>query len=436
MRKNELILELKKTFVQNAACPIQIGYINDIGELANITADLGIIITITSGNAIFVENSEGLFILPYSLGTIIVKIQATTVTSQVSLWCCTQVYTPTISYLTNLVAAYLPPNCYTTDPNDPVFARNYATALVFNELSYNLQTLFLDIFPPNTTNTNWENEIDDIYPWRDSFDYGLVVQTVNNIGLFDGSVYSASFLISKYIYARLGLEIYVYIKENSGGLNQYWILDYSLLSINTILGDSSGAGSEIIIYLMTTALTSTFLGELANYVNKIISPNILYTITQVADFDAFGLTIEVGDVYQQDPRLFVPFGLKYHVGAVYDAQAICSPFNPYFLLSFVTGPPSGNYSSDDLFITLTATATYDFMGIIYTQDVTNETFFSSSDPTVLFITDNNIANILDLGSSTITGNYAQNQDIQVYSIIEPDNWILDFSLLSESTILS
>lgn len=430
----EITAQPKKPLILFEAVPFEIGAFDNDKLLYNITDDPQLSIVIVEGKANIRYFLGILYITPLQEGNIVFKISYLGIFYFYAIYVTAPILVPSKNQLIDVLYNTLPPKCYTASKNSSNIADLSGTSAVYNDLYNDLRTIFLDYFPPFTSNRNWQTALNNYYPWQNSYDFGLVVQLFKNISTQRGNVYDTSLIISEYIYARLGLDLFVYIEEEQYILSDQWILDVSELDVTTILGDGSAVPNEIIIYIKIAALPTEFLNELNLFVNKILASGIYYQIITTNDFDQFGLIINVGDVYDLDPRLYVPYALKYTTRAVYNAVALCSPFNPFFLVNFDYAPPGGTIDIVVGTVELIATATYLFEGNYYYQDVTDNTIFESNNPTVLSMFEN-IATLNNAGIANVTATWENNEVSHEFIIGPTVTWIMDFDELDVTTIL-
>lgn len=453
---SNIVVITKNLFLQSQVCLTEIGLIADNGFLTNITSEYGTTLTIDVivGSCKFIVSNNNFYILPNSLGTIVLHIANPQATNYVSLYCIPNRLLPNQTALISLIYKYLPPNCYTTDPKSTDYTKNYGSAAVVNEL-YNSPifpsyTSYLDsIFPPFAFDTRWEQELNTSFPWTDSFNYQLVIQTVRNIFLIDTNIFNMSLLISQYIYARVGVNLFVFIDNIRQNLDAYWILGVppsSDLGITTVLGLDLINSKEIYIYIQATSLPPPLsVKELYDFCKKILPVDVKIQIFFNPDFaTAFGFIIDIGDTYLLDPRLYINFAIQYDNKAVYNANALISPLNPIFLTDYFITPPSQTFAFPAPDFTLSAFGVFTYNTLNYTLDLTGNTTFLSTDPTVISITDPNTANVNNVGSAIISANLnffpyvlptPPNPAYVTYVVSSTGFWQLDVSTLGVDTIL-
>lgn len=424
-----IVLNPKGLLSQNAPVLLEVGLISSVdpdnGFLYNITNIESTVLTVIDGSANFFFNNFDLYMVPMTTGTIVIQISGIDysnsgnlpVTNYFSLWCIPQQYYPQIQDIQPILYGYLPPNCYTDSSesvvSDKLQATSYVLADVYNDPTFpSLTTFFQTIFPPFANDTRWEQMLNTGPSWADSYDYPLVIQTARNVFLQNTSAYDCSLIISTYIFARLGITTFVYIETTP---------------------------SSIVVHIMDTSLSDTFVQELTLFIIKLFEPQMIFTIELDVDFSDNGIILYIGDTYGQDPRLYVAYALQYSNYAVYNAQALVSPFNPLYITRYYILPVSGMYDVGDIF-TMSAIVEYNYNGMIFNQDVTNRSTFVSSDPSVIEITLGNTANAIGIGSAVVTATFINIPFPTLtapvtYSVVDV-LWVLDVSDLDVDTILA
>jgi len=419
-----IVITYKKDLMVSVPCEICIGLIDDQNILTNITRGYGLLppsVTIESldGNASFLFRGSRLYIIVSVAGVCGLKVTYGGLVNYVSLWVIQNLKLPDTLGFLNLFKSLLPNNCYTWNEGSANYADMYATSDLMSEVYNNsenpsLTQLYKNIYPPTCDDQRWETLLNDGPPWTDSYDFGLVVQTVRNTFLMNVNPYDSSWTISKYIHARTGKSCYVYIAPND----------------------------PIDVYVRNEdlSLTAEFLQELSHYITKLFEPQMTFVLTQVTSLAPYGIFVFIGDVYKQDPRLFGPYALVYNPHAVYDTQALASPYNPKYIVGYYIDPTKASRSPGST-ITMRAILEYRYpnSGIIYKLDVTADSSFESADPTIVSVTGGNVANFNDYGTTTITATYIDlpfetQVAIATYKV-EDDLWILGVSTLGDDTIL-
>lgn len=431
-----IVLQAKNILSQNQATQIQVGYIDQNGFLFNITSSLNLNIEVVQGVADFPVIDGNLCIIPYSLETLILKITYNNIFNYFSLWIIPEAQYPQIPDLTNVIYKYLWPNCYNPFPNSTAYSKNEATANVFANIYSFIDQNFLTLYPPFTTDTAWEQELNNNVPWANSSHYNLVIQEINNLSTFNANLYNVTFLIAEYIYARIGEALFVYVEQTYSNPDNSWVMGYSKLGINTILAVPS-VNNNIIVHIQTNALPPGFETELTTFILKILPPDVTVTIELDISFAIFGLIINIQDTYNEDPRLVTPYALSYDTATVYNASALISPYNPLFITAYYISPPSGPVSPTPTEFPVTATAVYTYNSINYPRDVTNLSTFTSSNTSVI-VMEGNIADIVGLGITEVTGNFLGYGKIwqgSAYYSVQTTVWDIGFSALDSTTTL-
>jgi hypothetical protein len=434
----QLVLSTKNLVAQSVGCQIQIGLLSDEGFLTNITSDYGTTLTITvrEGQATIFESSGGLYLQATSLKTIVLRLDYSNGTDEVvnyvSLWSFPAPVYPNIYDVATAMQKYLPPMVYNTSPAVGIpYSKNYATGAVFADLWADMLSNFYTIYPPLTSDTSWEKELNDGYPWANSSYYNLVLQLANNLPLYSANLYDTSFLISKYIYARIGEQYFVYIEETAQNLDA-WKLGDSMLGIDTYLG-ADEYPNKVIIHIQTSLLPSDFTTDLNQFIRKILPVDVTFEVSLDPDFSVFGLIIEIPDTYEEDPSLYNKYAIQYNPNTLYDASALITPYNPIFITSYELSPPSGNLATSDPPFFITAQAVYTYNGVDYPLDVTSESLYSTSDASIISLVFN-LATINDNGIVTITGTFLD-QIAHVTYNVQNDDWVLGDSYLGLDTFL-
>lgn len=439
MQGNILVLQAKTILSQNQSCRIEVGIIDDLRYLTNVTLSTNLNITIITGNAEIFKHGGILYLRPYSLGTLILKLtyneSGQNIGNYFSLWVIPQATYPQFSDITNTLLKYLYQNVYSQSQESVVYSKNFATGSVFADIYDNVYQTFLTLYPPFTTDSAWEEELNNNYPWTNSTYYNLVIQELNNIPLYSANLYNITFLITEYIYARLGQSLYVYVQETYTNPSNSWVLGYSTLGQNTILAVDQSMSNSVIVHIQIGSLPSEFLTELGIFIDKILPADVNNTIELNPDFGTtFGLNINVPDVYPEDPRLYLKYALLYNPNKIYDAEALISPYNPAFLSKLTILPPDqSSFPSNQASFNITATAIYTYNGIDYSLDVTEQSTYSSDDPSVIQM-QGSTALIMSSGSAKITANYLADSAAATYNILDV-LWILGSSDLDTTTVL-
>ncbi len=442
-----LVLELKNIFIQNQLSSYEIGVIDPITKyLTNITNYPSLSIFVEVGKVIL--NQTNGTIIPLSPGSIVLRLSYQGLSNTISLWAIPPIIFPKQGDMLALLYKYLPPNSYTDSPTSTVYSKNIASAyilsqLYFNEDNVSVQSLLNNIFPPFSSSFSWEQQLNNSYPWEDSYNYALVIQTVNNLNLSTDSNYDISLVISQYIWARFGRSVNVHIRESNSIFNGEWILGISQLGINTTLSGSGLSQKQSTIYVEDNVAlyTPSQQLEIIAFAQKIVPADVTLSLQIIADFSTIGLIINIEDTYKLDPRLFTLFAVKYSTDAVYNAVGLISPYNYLFITSFNILPSSATVAPLSAPIPMTATLTYTYDNVSYQQDVTTSTEFSSSNLSVFTILTNNAIPGASLGSSQITAIYLNpignqfNVSATVVYNVASGFWVLNTSDLGDSTTL-
>lgn len=465
---SQIIITLKNVLSLNQACKFVVGLLDDNGYLTNITFEPDVQFEVISGEANFflnedaerqealVEESDitlaiatesdeaittesdlsfrGRYIQPGALGTLVIRATQGTVSNNISLWVVSPPIFPSAYDVNLALTQSLPPNCYTTDPDSAVYAKNFATSRVTSDIySSAISPTFFNIFPPFATSQNWQQMLNNNYPWQDSFNYGMVVQILNNLRTYSTNLYDCSFVISWYIYARIGKAHFVYIEETAQSLG--WILGVSRLGVNTVLNESEFP-NRVIVHVLTNLLPTDFIADLNGFITKVLPANVSFTLQLNTSFSPYGLVLHIRDTYEEDPRLYKQFAIKYDKEAVYDAVALVSPYNPAFITRYYVLPNSRTFFEPfSNPVTLSAWAQYTYEDLTFLQDVTYDTMFSSDNTAVMSL-DFNEMTINALGVANITGTYLDQQDTVTYTASGPITpWILGTNTLGVDTYL-
>lgn len=432
----EIVFTIKDPFLVDNNIRAQIGLIDEDGFLTNITLEAGLTVTPITTASEFKFAQDSLILIPNAEGTVAYLLNFDGVEGVMSFFATSGIIIPTIPLLNNIIHNTLPPECYSKAEDSAVLAKIAGMSNVYNNLYVDLKTVFFNFFPPFTDNSLWGEMLNNYYSWQNSFDFGLVVQLFNNIPLANGNVFDTTRIISQYLFARFNIEAFVYIDESNFSPETQWILGESVLGSSTILISSETSVLEVIIYIQYPFLTVDQLNELNLFVAKILPASIKFDIVLETNLSVFGLLINSGDVYVLDPRLNVPFALKYDALAVYDVVALTSPFNPIYLTNFDYSPAGGTYNQATLPFPLTATATYTVDGDQYFQDVTEITTFTSSNETILTMTDNIVTIQGIVGSADVTATWEGNSVDHTFNVSSFPEWVMGFSELGANTILT
>lgn len=433
----ELVFTVKDPFLVDRNIKIQIGAIDEDGILSHITLDPALTVTAITANSTTTFGDNALVITPFAVGTVAYRLNYEGIEAVMSFFATAGIIVPTQTLLQRILYNTLPPDCYTQALNSAVFAKLNGIAAVYSDLYTDLQTVLLNFFPPFTDNIEWEDMLDDYYPWQDSHMFGLVVQMINNINQLSSSVFDLTLFFSQYLFARFGLEVYVFLEENPTPLITIWTLNSSILGDTTILGP--GTPLTVKGFVKIASLTQAQLNEINLLAQKVVPISIDMSMEAEPDFSQFGLIVEVGDVYPLDPRLFVPFALKYDATAVFNAVGLVSPFNPFFATGVDYAPAGGTFAEAVGTIVLTATATFDFDDDTYFKDVTTATVFTSDNLAVLTI-ENNIITIVSAGTATVTAFWEGFSADHVFNISGLPVWVMGTSSIGavgpDETILT
>jgi len=431
------LVTIKSPFVLFQASQLEIGYIAEDELLKNVTNEPSLTLIVVEGDAKIQTTGGNLYVTPLSTSAVVLSILYSGLHVFFSLKPTIAPTSVTEDEGASVYNTMRPPEVFTSAPGSVAQGNALATGSIYSTLSQDLRDLFLDFYPPFTGNLNWQDEINDYYKaWQDSYIFGLVVQTFKNIRVQRGNLYDLTKAITTYIYARLGLDIYVYIKE-AGVSSLYWVLNESNLNESTILAPGNvQAFQNTIVYLKTNIanVPQIFQDELLEFLKKLFPLSAYPEIVITNDFEQFNLFIPFGDVYDHDPRVLVPFALKYDNSAVDEVVCLGTPFNPAFLVSLDYVPHGGNYAPDHPDIVLESVAKYDTGTQVYFLPVTAQTTFVSSDPLVISLTDN-IADIVGSGTTTITAFFEGESAAYAFTVGAVSPWILDESALDDTTVL-
>jgi hypothetical protein len=466
---SEIVITFRNVLSLNQACKFVVGLLDDNGYLTNITFEPDLEFEVVAGEAnfFFNEDSEreealveetdidlgiateddevlateadlsfrGRYIQPGALGNLVIRATQGSVSNNISLWVVPPPIFPSAYDANQALTQLLPPNCYTTDPESAVYAKNFATARVTADIySTAISPTFFNIFPPFATSKNWEQMLNNNYPWQDSFDYGMVVQILNNMRIYSTNLYDCSFLISWYIYARIGKNHFVYIEETAQPLG--WILGVSRLGVNTILNEPEFP-NRVIVHVLTNLLPTDFIADLNGFITKALPANVSFTLQLDTSFTPYGLVLHIRDTYEEDPRLYKQFAIRYDKEAVYNATALVSPYNPIFITRYYVLPNSRTFYEPFNYnpVILSAFAVYVYQDLTFIQDVTYDSMFSSDNPTVMSLNFNEM-NINTTGVANITATYLDQQDTVTYTAESAGTpWILGTSTLGVDTYL-
>lgn len=426
---NKIVVQTKSVLSQNQSTKMEIGYIDENGYLFNITNSLSTFIAVVEGNVVINSTGGDLFIVPYSLGTIILKITYESTIYYVSLWSVTQALYPQINDLTKVIQKYLPPTCYDGTTS---YTKCYGVASVVAEFYNFLYQSFQNIYPPFSTDTSWEQMLNNGVSWEGSFDYGMVIQILNNVPEFNANVYNTTYQIAEYIYARIGEMYFVYLEETYSNPSNSWVLGHSQLGVNTTLA-TPYTDNNVIIHVQTTSLPSGFQEELVFFAQKILTPDIAVIVDLDPDFSVFGLLVNISDTYDLDPRLYSPYALQYNPETVYNVSALITPYNPYFLTSYYIFPSSQSFLPSDGSFPITATAVFTYDSINYEIDVTNKSTFTSDNNSVIRMF-GNIGAIEGIGVAHVEAIYLDQRAEGTYNV-QTTLWSLGFSQLGTNTTI-
>lgn len=431
------VYSFKDIFAQRQNVQLTLGVIDDEGELTNVSTDPNLTVSIISDNAKTFILGNKRYVQANEAASVVFRLTYGDLQSTLSIVATNFPIPVSTDDSATQLLFFQPRKSYPTNQSSNWFSLIFAAATIYNGLSESLVQIFLDNYPPYTSNLNWQTQLNNYYlAWQDSFNFGLVVKTFRNIRTQRTNLFDTTRLITTYIYARLGLDLYVYIADTTLTDN-FWTLDVSDLDENTILPPENIELDPLPVYIKTfeTGLTQDFQNELLLFIQKIMPINVVPELILTPDFAQFDIFLAVGDVYDHDPRLLAPFALKYDGSAIEDVVALINPYNPYFLIGIEYVPSGGVYEQTDPPITLEAVAKYNADGTIYELPITNQATFTSSDTNVLSLT-NNIATIEGIGESIITATYEGFTDSHIFLISPEPKWILDISDLDDTTVLA
>jgi hypothetical protein len=301
---------------------------------------------------------------------------------------------------------------------------SYSTASVYGTLYQDLITIYQNLLPSGGS-PNWELTLNNsvgllsntptagqVNPY-----YSLILQMLYSLLINNtGNKFDVSLFLSKYIYYRTdkGSTVAVYINEVTVVLPPVWILNFSTLNVNTILGGGKAPIYQVDIYIILLtgpALTQDLQNEIINLVPRLLPEGYNYSINFDSTLTDLGLTVDIGQTWKQDPRLGA-FAIEYVSTYVNQAHGWVNPLAPQALVSIAMSPVTGTSFTPGNY-TYTITGTYYLGG---TQDITADSSVTSSNPEIMDITGVGTMTAITAGSTIMTFEYGIFSGTNTYTV--------------------
>lgn len=431
---------------------VKVGYYADDGSLTNVTASSNLTVTQLSGPApCSVFNPPGA-IIPVIVGTYALTFSyndGTEVLETEFIFLAIEnlELTLTSDEIYKLIKQEEPPNVYTqvADASSFVYLDNQGVATVVEEVYASLASE-LDAYFPETTPVGsayvpeWEQAVTGQYNMfspTSSFT-PLVLQFLRNLNV-SLNPYDLAYAITQYIYLRLGVQIFVYVQEFTFPLNQgYWVLNESALDETTVLapGIAPEDIKRLVIHIFDalSQIPSVVKQEIQFLIYKIIRANTKWSVDYSSTPATYYLIDAIGPTYKGDPRSRGVYCLQYDPNAPENVDGLTNPYLPYKLESIAISPSSGTFE-------LNTNISFDLIGTYqdgFTLDITNLAQWASTTPLILAPTSiKNVFEAIAVGSGQIKATYAGLITYANITIdLNPDDWILNTSLLGTNTTLA
>lgn len=433
---------------------IKVGFFDEIGALKDVTNDPTLTYTILNGaNVIIFATPQTIQVVTPGSYRIRFSYVYSTVTYSYDFSFCAVDDTNLVLDWPQIYACLKreePPGVY-SQSTDPLKSLTYVDNRAFSEQVATFYAFLNDqtnnIFPETVDPTDipvlqaWEEMTTgefDFYPTTTP-NIPELVQFIRNAG-YSYNPYNLAFWISKYIYLRTGLEIYVYIEEFIMPYNiDYWILGISQLGINTRLapGYTPTQRKTCIIHvfqLLANPVPQAVKNEITFLLQRWGRLSVNYVVQYGSEPSRFGLTEDLGNTYNGDPRSVGIVCIRFHNDAVEKTLGLTNPFAPSKLLSIEIIPAIGTYYVSNL-LPFEVRAHY-LNG--YSKYVTREATYENLTPTLFTATSQpNIFLCAAMGLGQIKTMYSiftATASIQIDNIPTPV-WTLGLSRLGIDTIL-